>query len=164
MYEAWEFRPGDVDLQACRDRGIRVGATNERHPDVDVFSYLALMAVKLLLDADVAVYRSSILVLCDNPWSGFLVRGLRRAGASVVVAESIATAPSHERYDAILVAMKPRHVPVLNADDARVVAHQWPGAVVAQFWGDIDRLALEDVNVAVLPEKAPDWGHRGILP
>jgi len=55
MFEAWEFRPGDVDLRACRDRGIRVGATNERHPDVDVFSFLGPMAVKLLLDAHVSV-------------------------------------------------------------------------------------------------------------
>ena len=164
MYEAWEFRPGDVDLQACRDRGILAGATDERHPDVDVFSFLGLMAVKLLLDAHVAVYRSSILLLCDNPFSGFIVRGLRRTGATVVVAESVAAAPRQQRYDAIVVAMKPRHVPVVTAADARVIACHWPGAVVGQFWGDIDRSALDDLNVAVWPEKAPGTGHMGILP
>jgi hypothetical protein len=164
MYEAWEFRPGDVDLQACRDRGIRAAATNERHPDVDVFSFLGLMAVKLLMDAHVAVYRSSILLLCDNPFGGFILRGLRRAGAAVVVAESVSTAPPHQRYDAIVVAMKPRHVPVVTATDARMIADQWPGAVVGQFWGDIDRSTLNDLNVAVWPEQAPGAGHMGILP
>ena len=164
MYEAWQFRPGDVDLQACRDRGILVGATNERHPDVDVFSFLGLMAVKLLLDAHVAVYRSSILLLCDNPFSGFIIRGLRRVGATVIVAESVATAPRQQRYDAILVAMTPRHVPVVTAEDARLIACRWPGAVVGQFWGDIDRSMLDYLKVAVWPEKTPGAGHMGILP
>jgi hypothetical protein len=164
MYEAWAFRAGDVDLQACRERGILAGATDERHPDVDGFAFRGLMAVKLLLDAHVAVYRSTILLLCDNPFSGFIVRGLRRVGATVVVAESVALAPQQQRYDAILVAMKPRSAPVVTAADAHVIACQWPGAVVAQFWGDIDRSTLGDLNVAVWPERAPVTGHMGILP
>lgn len=164
MYEAWEFRPGDVDLDACRDRRIRVGATDERHPDVDVFSFLGPMAVKLLLDAHVAVYRSSILLLCDNPFSGFLVRGLKRAGAVVDLADSVATAQRYKRYDAIVVALQPRDVPVVSAADARLISGTWPGAVVGQFWGDIDRIALDDLNVPLWPEKGPGAGHMGILP
>ena len=164
MYEAWEFRKGDVDLDACRERRIRVGATDERHPDVDVFSFLGPMAVKLLLDAHVAVYRSSVLLLCDNPFAGFLTRGLKRAGATVDVAESVATAPRQKRYDAIVVALHPREVPVVSAADAHLISSNWPGAVVGQFWGDIDRVALDGLNVPLWPEKGPGAGHMGILP
>jgi hypothetical protein len=164
MYEAWEFRPGDVDLEACAARGVRVGATNERHPDVDVFSFLAPMAIKLLFDAEVAVYRSSILLLCDNPFDTFMSRGLQRAGASLDVARSVADAPRDKRYDAIVVALKPRSTPVVSAMDARTIATCWPGAVVAQFWGDIDRAALAEMDVPMWPENAPGPGHMGILP
>jgi hypothetical protein len=164
MYEAWEFRPGDVDLDACAARGIRVGATNERHPDVDVFSFLGPMAIKLLFDAEVAVYRSSILLLCDNPFGSYMTRGLRRAGANLDVARSVAEAPRDKRYDAIVVALKPQSTPVLTAMDARIIATCWPGAVVAQYWGDIDRAALADMDVPVWPERAPGAGHMGILP
>jgi hypothetical protein len=164
MYEAWEFRPGDVDLEACRYYGIKTAATDERHPDVDVFSFLGLMAVKLLLDAHVAVYRSSILLLCDNPFCSFIVRGLKRAGATVEVVERIVEAPRDSRYDAIVVALKPKPALVLSATDARMIARNWPGAVVAQFWGDIDRSALDAMHVAMWPEKAPRAGHMGILP
>jgi len=164
MYEAWEFRPGDVDLQACAARGIRVGATNERHPDVDVFSFLGPMAIKLLFDAEVAVYRSSILLLCDNPFDTFMARGLQRAGANLDVARSVADAPRDKRFDAIVVALKPRSTEVLTAMDARIIATCWPGAVVAQFWGDIDRAALAEMDVPMWPENAPGAGHMGILP
>src|SRR3954453_6090197 len=43
MYESWEYRHTDVDLTACRSRGVAVAGTNERHPAVDVFSFLGQM-------------------------------------------------------------------------------------------------------------------------
>ena len=42
--------------------------TNESQPNVDVFAYLGLMAIKLLTDAGIAVYRSRVIVLCGNPF------------------------------------------------------------------------------------------------
>src|SRR5208283_1396101 len=45
MYEAWEFRARDVDLLACRERGVRVVGTNERHSRLRVFDYLGMLAV-----------------------------------------------------------------------------------------------------------------------
>jgi hypothetical protein len=47
MYEAWEYRPADVDLDACRSRGIQIAGTNEEHPAVDVFAFLGVLAVRV---------------------------------------------------------------------------------------------------------------------
>jgi hypothetical protein len=164
MYEAWELRSGEVDLEACRQRGVRVAGTNERHPDVDVFSYLGQMAVKLLLDAGVAVYRSNVLVVCDNPFAPFIRNGLAAAGARVEMVESFPQATSGEETDAILIALKPSNHLALGAVEAASIASRWPGAVVAQFWGDIDRSALADLGVPYWPLTAPGAGHMGILP
>jgi hypothetical protein len=164
MYEAWEFRPADVDLPACRRRGIPVVATNERHPNVDVFSFLGVMAIKLLVDACVSVYGSRILLLCDNPFAPFIERGLRGAGATVDTFPALSAVKKSSIHDAILVALKPRAELVLSADDASIIAERWPGVVVAQFWGDIDRIALAAADVPVSPTHAPKAGHMGILP
>jgi hypothetical protein len=162
MYEAWEFRPEDLDLAACRQQGIQVAGVNERHPSIDVFSFLGVMAVKLLLDAGISVYTSRILVLCDNPFSGFIERGLVSAGASVDLVDSLAAAAVDSDYDAILVALQPQPEPVLSGSDAAIVAKHWPGAVIAQYWGDIDRSAF--VSIPLWPEVEPKPGHMGILP
>jgi hypothetical protein len=45
MFEAWEFRASDIDLPACRERAIPIVGVNERHPSVDVFSYLGPLCV-----------------------------------------------------------------------------------------------------------------------
>lgn len=164
MYESWEFRGEDVDLAACRRPGIKVVGVNERHPAVDVFSFLGMMAVKLLLDAGIAVYASRILLLCDNPFRAFIETGLVHAGALVEVFENLASAPTDKTYDAILVAMQPRTQTVLSASDAFSISSNWPGTLVAHFWGDIDRPAFITNNIPLWPAQEPKKGHMGILP
>ncbi|MEA5604942.1 hypothetical protein [Nostoc sp. UHCC 0252] len=164
MYEAWEFRPEDVDLLACRLKGIQVAGVNERHPAVDVFSFLGIMAVKLLLDAGISVYTSNILLLCDNPFRSFIERGLIQAGATVDTVNSIVEASTDKNYDAILVALQPRLEPIMAEKDAAAIAKYWPGTLVAQYWGDIERSAFAAQNIPVCPEVEPKSGHMGILP
>jgi hypothetical protein len=166
MFEAWEVQAGrfDVDLDALRARGIAFAGTNERHPAVDVFSYLGLMAVRLLVDAGVAPYAATVGLLCDNPFRDHLVRGLRGIGASVVVADTADGLDSDARLDAVVVALRPRGVPVLTRADAAVLGRRWPGVVVAQFWGDLDRAALAAAGVACWPPLPPPPGHMGVLP
>jgi hypothetical protein len=163
MYESWELRAADLDLEACRRRGIVVAGTNERHPAVDVFSFLGMMAVKLLLDAGVAVYGSRILLLCDNPFRPYIERGLTGGGATV---ETISTWPQTftQTCDAVLYALDPNRNPPPSTEQIRTLAAAQPDVVVAQYWGDLDRATLREVPLACWPPDAPHPGHMGILP
>lgn len=163
MYEAWEFRDADLDIEACRKRGIKVAGTNERHPGTDVFRFLGDMAIKLLLDMGMALSHSRVLALCDNDFASFIERGLSGAGVNVITCESLQQAPSDRPFDAIVVALKPQTEPVITAADAAIIARRWPGAAVAQFWGDVDRNALRAEGVSVWPPTAPPPGHMAIL-
>jgi hypothetical protein len=167
MYEAWEFRESDVDLEACRRKGIAVAGTNERHPNVDVFPYLGIMAVKLLLDAGVAVYRSRILVVCDNPFAPHILRGLRGAGAEVNSIEDLGEIDQTSiegALDAVLLAVHPSRNSPLGLPQANQLARRWPGAVLAQFWGNVEREGLAMAGVPCWPRTPPHAGHMGILP
>lgn len=163
MYEAWEFRAADVDVAACIRRGISVAGTNERHPAVDVFSYLGIMATKLLLDAGIAVYGCTVVLCCDNPFEPYIRAGLVQAGAVVESTQSLEAVPAAD-CDAVLVALLPKGEPVIGGREAALIAARWPGAVVAQYWGDIDRSALAAAGVECWPRSAPATGHMAILP
>jgi hypothetical protein len=141
-----------------------VAGTNERHPEVDVFSYHGVMAVKLLVDAGIAVYRSRVLVVCDNLFAPFLRAGLESAGAGVELVENLEDATTRITPDAILIALNPRSEPVVGTTEAALISSRWPGAVVVQYWGDLDRNALADVGLPFWPLKAPDAGHMGVIP
>ena len=76
MFEAWEFRAQDLDLDFCKSKGIRVAGTNERHPQVDVFGYLGDMVVRLIQDAKQTIYRNKFIVVSNNDFTPYLCNPL----------------------------------------------------------------------------------------
>jgi hypothetical protein len=162
MFEAWEFRASDLDLDACRRRGVLVAGTNERHPAVDVFSFLGPMALKLLFDAGVAVYRSRVVLLCDNPFSPYIARSLERLASKLTVAEAPTAAPFGP--DAVVVAMKPSSAPAEVAKLSEKIADAYPDAVIVQYWGDLDRHLFQARGMSVWPPEPPSPGHMAVLP
>lgn len=162
MYETWEFRPEDLDVHACIKRGIRVVGVNERHSTVDVFSFLGPLAVKLLYDAGVAVYGSHIILLCDNPFAPYIERSLKALGAFVTMVPTVAEIPEIDA-DVVLVALRPKDESVIDAQAVAVIAERAPGAFIAQYWGDIDRAAVNSHKLRIWPPDEPKKGHMAIL-
>jgi hypothetical protein len=161
MFEAWEFRGTDLDLAACRERDIRIAAVNERHGDVAVFPFLGPLCVCLLRDAGTRVAGKRVAVICDNPFADFLVKGLAEAGAEALLFSSpwrLMAGP----WDAVVMALLPQAQP-LGLEQLESVACKAPGALVAQFWGDMDRTAAATLGLRVCPEVEPGRGHMGIL-
>ena len=164
MYEAWEYRPTDVDLDACRSRGIMVAGTNEEHRAVDVFSFLGMLAVRQLHDAGIAVHGSRVVLLCDNDFAPFIRSDLEGCGAEVSEVQQLTRQVLISQCDAVVVALKPSNTPVLTAADARLLGQHAPGTVVVQYWGDTDRNALACADVPVWPPEEPMAGHMAVLP
>lgn len=162
MYEAWELRAADLDVAACAARGIAVAGTNERHPAVDVFSFLGPVTERLLADAGIALRGRRIVVLSDNAFRDFILGHFVEAGATVQAADTIGDINARA-CEAILVAMTPKPRPIIGAREAELIAKHSAGTIVAQFWGDLDREALARSGVRFWPVDAPPRGHQGIM-
>ena len=161
MFEAWEFRDTDIDLAACRRRGIRIAAVNERHADVGVFRFLGPLCTCLLRDAGVTVDGCHIAILCDNPFAEYLREGLCVVGAAAELFSGPADLAARN-WDVVVVALGPAPRPHCGHDLA-AIARKAPGALVAQFWGDLDRGEAERLGLPVCPAIEPRPGHMGIL-
>ena len=162
MFEAWEFRGADLDLAAARARGIRVAAVNERHPDVGVFDFLGILAVRQLQDAGCDPDGRRVALLCDNPFLPYVHAGLEAAGAIVGVAARVDDLPAGP-WEAVVVSLDPCRNQPLDATALRGLAGKAPRAVLTQFFGDIDRPAALGRKFALWPPQAPGSGHMGIL-
>ena len=145
MFEKWEIRRQDRIGYGLTCWGAEFGlaGTNERHPDVDVFSYLGLMAAAQLADAGVSAYRSegracSVTIhfsnTCGRGWP---------ASAPTSLPPLIWARSSPDLPDALIVANDSGSsaIPALSAEDIDALARYWPGVIVCQFWGDVDRAA-----------------------
>lgn len=165
MYEAWEFRSDDVNLEACTTRGIPVAGTNEEHPIINVFQYLGVTVVKQLLAYPIEILENSILLLCDNPFAPHIEGLLKKCGAHVIVSTpEDASWHTDSRFDAIVVAMTPRKTSIIGPDNASILKDYCPCGPVIQCWGDIDRKSLDKVNLPYIPSEAPPQGHMGEMP
>lgn len=162
MFEAWELREGDIDLRACRARGIPVVGVNERHPAVDVFSYLGPLCLHALQAAGLPVHRNRIALLCDNDFGPPVLRSLVAAGAEVAQLPDVEAVPPGD-WDAIVVALQPGAAPRIAAPAAARLARAAPGALVLQVWGDVERAALAAHGLRAWPPQPPAPGHMGVL-
>lgn len=164
MCEGWEFRPGDVDVDACGARGVVLLATNEHAPSFPIFAYCGALAVRMLLDAGFAVPGLRVGVLGRDPFTPVIVDALAGAGAVVRGDQHLTYASALETIegvDAILVA-EYASADVLLGDgglvSAEEVARVAPKARVVQFAGAIDVASLERHGIGVWP--LPPVGPR----
>jgi hypothetical protein len=85
MFEAWELRTDDIDIEYCKKANIRVAGTWENHPDILVFNAVEALALKMAFEAGYEVYQNNIVVWGDDHFGTKAYQGFLKAGAASVV-------------------------------------------------------------------------------
>lgn len=66
MYEKWELRHSDIDINYCKKKNIKVSATNENYHKIQVFEYVGPLALKMCFEAGYEVFNNEIIVWSDD--------------------------------------------------------------------------------------------------
>ena len=186
MYEAWEWRDADLDIEHCKKNGIVVGATNERHPDVDVFNYLGDMALKMIFDAGLCPYKNSFILVCNNDFGPFIAKVLSTVCEALAVCDipenkakygglnidwisdfpDLVIPEKYKRSSAIIFTAYPFDKSWIGDDSLPIpvskIRDAVPDAVLLRYAGDIDEAFCKQY-VTVYPGHVHS-GHMGILP
>src|SRR4051812_4072828 len=100
MWETWEFRSDDLDLDACRAHGVLVLGTLESEPPCDMRGYAAALGVKLALELGVEVHGSRVLLLGAQPTLGRPIHdALTGLGAEVLWFGTPGEDPGAQAYE-----------------------------------------------------------------
>jgi hypothetical protein len=156
MCETWEFRQGDVDLEACIARGIAVLGTKEDDPDLEVFAYCGWLCMKMLFDAQIEVHKSKILVVSGDKFGVVIEKQLSRSGALTRVIPNLAGITEQELSDtdAIVVADYTREDVIIGRNgDVTVpdLARMAPSVAIVQFAGRLEADSLLECGLQVYP-------------
>ena len=147
MCEPWEVRPRDVDIAACRAASVPVLGTDESDPRVQTFGFVGMLALKLLLELEVEVLLSRIVVVSSEPFATPIVEMLRCAGGEVSLVdvtagaelEGEAVAAACRQADAVVVAEHRDGRTVIGGKTGVPIgALEAAGAVVAHIAGAVD--------------------------
>lgn len=180
MWETWEFRSADLDLQACKAKGILVMGTNET-TGVNMVPYNGMMATKLILELGLEVVRSRVLVLGGQKILGAeVVKYLRHVGACVdwFGAEGSEAPTPYGELQAFFEEFGGSFDLLLLAE------HAYPGLLLGEgghltfdslvainpeirlgiIAGNIDAAGLEGTNLAYLPRTVRPFGYMSYQP
>ena len=132
MREAWEFRDSDIDLKACKEKGIVVLGTNEKFRGLELFNYSGVLIAKQLFMEGIEIYKSKVLVIGSKSdgYSNEIIRWFRAAGAEVF--DCIKTAKG---VDAIIISTYPEK-PKISEMDIKNLGKTSRGAVVLTVMGE----------------------------
>lgn len=89
MCEAWEVRDGDVDIEYCLEKGIGVMGTNENYSGLDVFNFSGPLAIKMLFDSGIEVFKSKIIILSGDKFGKVIYDTLINISEDVVLLTEI---------------------------------------------------------------------------
>jgi hypothetical protein len=187
MYEAWEWREADMDINYIRQRGFKVGATNERHPEVDVFNFLGDMAVKQIFDAGLCLYKNRFVLVCNNDFGPHIARAVSSMcdGLAVIDLESnkhryqldkvrwIGGFPAlnipedYRDAEAIIFTAYPFDKSWIGEAGEQITTREikehFSDPYILRYAGDVDNLALDAAAIRYFPRSVSS-GHMGILP
>jgi hypothetical protein len=168
MWETWEYRPGDLDLDACREKGILVLGTRETQAPCDMRPYFGFLALKLLFELGLEGAAARVLLLGGNATVAAPIRDvLSNIGVEVSWFASDEGARPYEElperpalglrdYDALLVVdhADPRqllgpHGLVSPAE----LAIEHPDLRIGVIAGNVDADALRASGLRYLPER-----------
>jgi 5,10-methylene-tetrahydrofolate dehydrogenase/methenyl tetrahydrofolate cyclohydrolase len=171
MWEPWEIRPGEIDLDAAREHGVLVMGTNEHAPPCDMRPYSALTALHLMMAHKAMIADDRVVVIGEQPTlAAPIVEGLRSLGVACRSVDTSAPADEQRRAIAwatyILVAEHAFqgeiigwNAPISPSDVA--AADVTSVGVIA---GTVDRVALEENGVSVYPSVLAGPGYMSYLP
>jgi hypothetical protein len=156
MCEAWEFRPGDVDLEACNSRNIPVMGTNEDYPGLSIFDYCGPLLGKLLFEIGFEVIDNRILILSGDKFGRTLYSYLSKNKANVKLVSSNGQARSSDLagYECVVVAD-------LQTSEVLVGTNGWiepiklvqaaPDVIILQYAGKVDLNQINQSGLMCIP-------------
>jgi hypothetical protein len=186
MYEAWEWRDADMDINYIRKRGFRIGATNERHPEVDVFNYLGDMAVKQIFDAGTCPYKNKYVLVCNNDFGPYIAKVVARICDGLAVIDKDENKDKYNFDNVEWIGGFPEvKIPAAYKDAEAIIFTAYPfdqdwigdntplsvkqikaefsDPYILRYAGDVDPKALDAAGIRYFPAQVHS-GHMGILP
>lgn len=173
MFETWEYRHADLDLPECRRLGISVLGTNEHHHNLRIFEYVGLVAVKLLFDIGIEIFRSNIVVIGSGDLSRQVVTALLAAKAHVTPLFSgrkggLTTLKAQQAFqvaDAIVIVEHNSYRPLIG-QNGEIGAEELfalnPHLAITHICGGVDREALEAVGFHCHPNRFAAPGYMSV--
>jgi len=171
MWETWESRKDEVDIECCFEKNIPVLGVSENDHRLQTFKYLGLLAIKLLLEENIEVFKSNILLIGSGIFGQAIRDSLTKNNAYVLHID-LSEGPFKydnefiyfiQNADAIIVAEHSIKYPVIGGEmGIPIEAIKERGVKVIHISGCIDYDGLTQNNIVKTPLRKVAPGYMTV--
>lgn len=159
MYEAWELREEDIDIEYCKKNNIPVAGTWENYPGLEIFNYCKNLIIKIVLEAGFEIKSNKIVVWSGDHFGQLAVEGFTQLGAREVFLINNA----EDLYDTIkdvdfifFCDYKSKNI-LFGEKDSSIniekIKSLNPSLTVVHLAGNVDNEYLKKNGIKVYPDK-----------
>lgn len=171
MFETWEFRDSDIDMNACQVNNIPVLGTKETDSRLKIFNYVGISVLKLLLENSIEVFKSHILLISSGEYLDSVNKVLKSNGAIVKIYNPYNKYDSLKEFkdflkccDAVVVAEQ-KHKGILLGEESGCIHIDWlleSKPIVIHIAGLVDDDLLEKNQLRKQPAKRIPYGYMTV--
>jgi len=161
MYEPWEFRKGEIDLETCYEKGIKVYGINESDERLRTMEYIGFIVLYFLLDNKYSPFSSNVLLVGCEKFVAPVFKILTKNGYEV---ESITdyNIPLYSiDHDVIVILEHQRNILIIGEKEKAFIDKEKidENNLVIHICGNVD---FENVKFRYVPQKIKPFGYMSI--
>lgn len=180
MWETWEWRQQELDLDSCIKHNILVLGTNERHPLLKLDRATGFLAYKMLFDCGIEAYNSRLLLLSSCPTGDFIAKVFLENDVSYdrlalckedlhrpwpfITKEICKERLAH--YDAVIIAEHHLRKMLIGRDGFLTpdeIKTYNPYLQLIHICGTIDAALIQEVDLSLYPSHIAPWGYMSMM-
>lgn len=183
MWEPWEFRPEDIDLNECWKKQIPILGVNEHNSIMNIMQYDGEAIIKILNDANISLVDKKIILVGENLSALYMYDSLQKAGANVFfVSESLQeicntkkillignnlnqekVIPYLENSDLIIINSIPIKEKIIggNGISTEKLKQLCPNVSIFVYFGNIDYKKIISSGLKCFPSTSRGDGYMG---
>ena len=167
MWEPWEFRHEDLDIESAKEHEILVLGTKETDPRLKTFEYVGILAAKLLLEKEVEIIDSNILVIATDPFGEHIknVLSSMKANCLLVYPESdqllSIESINFKELDAVVVAENRIPIEIIGHSNGSIspVLLSENSVELIHICGAVDEESIKAASISKHPSNSASFGY-----
>lgn len=183
MWETWEFRSNEIDINACQEFGIPVIGTEEKFGAIDMYEYPGMLALRMLFDVQCDFSSDKIALIGGGLTGTLIAKTLSRFNDSFlwftdqpldkefkrnsIPLRSLDSLIKEDYLDVIFVAEHSVNNPLIG-NGAPItfekIGEKFPDVKVVHLCGNIDKENLVNSKLSFYPQNIAPFGHMSVFP
>lgn len=148
MWEPWEFRKEDLDLEYCNKKGIKVYGTNESDSRLQTMKYIGFCVLDFLLKNKMTPFSTKLLILGNKLFAQAIIDVVDKLNYEFTYINKYNEKIDVSTYQAIIFAENEINTELLGVDGYILKRDITPNHYLVHICGNVDFNALNcKVNI-----------------